>query len=775
MGSWFRDVGRPALLEAVAGVCDRIDTEFGASLKSHTEENTRLSAELEGLRSRASDADRLEEEVLCLKKELQNFRDLSRADASSTGKPKSYNDLRNLRSPLAPKSVNQVSNPRRLAKSGNSNIDELKFSELKEEYQNLDGKYAKLHEKFSELEDAHAQLSQRLRDKTKAYDRWVIHAKQLDELCQKRSRKIKKLEAKYETAAAAGFGPLGTSVSSDTPDRPMSRPETVSDASKEIELPKSNFIPRDSPLIFPPSNAGGAGRESPRVSSLKQATTNHEPCIGQRDVTPGSESQFSTDDGEAPQLPPFPQNQDIHSRVVLVKNEPSSDTPVIVSERCLRKRKRDGEPEQATGAQAKVKIENSSNPLMIGEQHRFTAHESIDFDVGGNRVDTPRKRNRTNPELTDLSALNPVTTYSQTNDQASENLSSMPPLLAENNDRTSVGNGAARLSLDLQRDRSSALQPSNCNVMLRQRPGATYSTKRKDLSDLQTGIASLAEDGDVVEASNTHTSGRSKTGRLQGLLNTPSPGREAISVSSDVRPNHVRTSGAFVLPPRHVLSFGKSGMEKADEPAQTPNISEISNNQQTPMGRGGKRVPDTRISGGVTRKTKSLRERPKSELGLNDFKINPSVNEGYDYAFTDVVRNKDERASLVGCVDEACCGPTFRLQASAMRDRTSVVEFQALLENYLGDDAWKLSTMAKEEKEGLWLKAKTQELANEHGKHRHRFHRATSPIGYWRTGFPSTQEEQQDKEEAEKMTRRMIDDRYREAMRPGGRWLFRDE
>lgn len=185
----------------------------------------------------------------------------------------------------------------------------------------------------------------------------------------------------------------------------------------------------------------------------------------------GSESQFSTDDGEAPQLPPFPQNQDIHSRVVLVKNEPSSDTPVIVSERCLRKRKRDGEPEQATGAQAKVKIENSSNPLMIGEQHRFTAHESIDFDVGGNRVDTPRKRNRTNPELTDLSALNPVTTYSQTNDQASENLSSMPPLLAENNDRTSVGNGAARLSLDLQRDRSSALQPSNCNVMLRQRPG----------------------------------------------------------------------------------------------------------------------------------------------------------------------------------------------------------------------------------------------------------------------------------------------------------------
>ena len=115
------------------------------------------------------------------------------------------------------------------------------------------------------------------------------------------------------------------------------------------------------------------------------------------------------------------------------------------------------------------------------------------------------------------------------------------------------------------------------------------------------------------------------------------------------------------------------------------------------------------------------------------------------------------------------------LQASAKRDQTSPIEFQALLENYLGDDAWKLSSMTKQENEDLWLKAKTQDLANEHGKHRHRFHRAASPVGYWRTDFPSTQEDQREREEAAKVMRRMIEDRYREAMRPGGRWLFRDE
>ncbi|KAI0387185.1 SAE2-domain-containing protein [Hypomontagnella monticulosa] len=780
MESWFKDVGRPALLEAVAGVCDRIDNKIGESVKSHVDENKRLSAELESLRSRVSDVDRLEEENRRLKKEVQSLRDLKRADASSTGKSKSHNDARDFRSPLAPKSVNQVSNPRHLAKSGDLNIDELSVSELKDGYRDLDRIYTKLYARFSELQDAHVQLDQRLRDKTQAYTRWVDHATQLNELCQKRSRIIKKLEAKLEATTAAGTGPLGTNFSSDTPDRStsrsMSRSRAGSNSSKEIRS-RFDLISTDSPLPCPPGDAYSAGRISPGVSL--QQTVNRESRAGQRDSILELESRISTEDEDTPQLPPFPQDQNIPSKVVSVKDEPSSDAPVVVSERCVRKRRPDDDLEQTGRAPTKVKTESGSDPLVTGEQHHFTAHESIDFDAGGNRVDTPRKRNRTNRELVNMIAQSPAASFSQPNFDISTGLDgafTMSPPLRENHGTTSIGNGTAVQSADLREDRSTAFQPSNCNAQLRKRAGESYSTKRKDFTSLQAGIASLAEDGDENETPKTTTGKKSKVDRLRSLLNTPSPGLESITPPPGIPPSHVRTPGSSeFLPPRRELPFGKGGAEKTDKRAHTPVGSEISTNQRVSTAPSEKRASDARVSIGISRTSTPLRERPKCELSLKDFKISPNANDGYDYAFTDVVRNKDERASLAGCVDETCCGQTFRLQASAKRDQTSPIEFQALLENYLGDDAWKLSSMTKQEKEDLWLKAKTQELANEHGKHRHRFHRAASPVGYWRTDFPSTQEDQREREEAAKAMRRMIEDRYREAMRPGGRWLFRDE
>jgi len=50
-----------------------------------------------------------------------------------------------------------------------------------------------------------------------------------------------------------------------------------------------------------------------------------------------------------------------------------------------------------------------------------------------------------------------------------------------------------------------------------------------------------------------------------------------------------------------------------------------------------------------------------------------------------------------------------------------------------------------------------------------------SPPGFWNADFPSTQEMEAEREEAAKREKQTVQDRYREAMRPGGRWLFRDE
>jgi hypothetical protein len=169
-----------------------------------------------------------------------------------------------------------------------------------------------------------------------------------------------------------------------------------------------------------------------------------------------------------------------------------------------------------------------------------------------------------------------------------------------------------------------------------------------------------------------------------------------------------------------------------------------------------------------------------SELKLDDFKINPQANEGVNYAFSDVVRDKGERAALPGCTDPHCCGEEFRALAISQRPNPPLTseqrrQEQRLLEEYLGDHAYQLTAMTRQERTNVWIDAKTHELANKYGKHRHRYSRMRSPPGFWNADFPSTQEIEDEKLEAAKRERRTVEERRREAMRPGGRWVFRDE
>ncbi|KAI1662776.1 SAE2-domain-containing protein [Daldinia decipiens] len=784
MENWFKDVGRPALFDALTGVCNRIDNELDEGLKSYRDENAQLSAELENLRARASDADQFKEENLALKRELQILKNGSHASILSIDQSKLLDDARNGRFPLIPKSMNQVSNLKPSTKLGNRNIDGLGGTALKEEYLKLNGNYTKLHEKYLELEDAHAKLNQRLRDKTKAYNQWMDHANQLDELCKKRSRIIKKLEAKLDAGAAATSGPRDGSFSSDVSvpptntDQVAARESIGSDVPDQPRYTRLDPLLKETPLIWPPTNVDENGSDSPRRVSPPEAmrikTASH--ISPEKNITTGSESCVSTVEGESYQLPPFPKHRNTNPREVLIKTEPSSDPPVIVSERCVRKRKHD---DRQTENVTKVKTEDSSDPLIMDERQHFMPHESIDFDAEGGRVITPRKRNRTSLEFEDVSVSGSARVpgshagnnrLSRLEDPPVRNTTrkrALPPqfLLDENLDQAHVGN-------DLLAPRSGVFGPT---AAIQEKPGGNCLTKEKCPSSIRTSPAKLAED-DARNKTPKTTKKRPKTG-LQALLNTPSPGHDATNPSPIVQSDHARISRQFEFqaPQRRELPFSKNDSKKASKLPQSYDAPEASHGKRTPGNMNAKRPSDDREKGDMAGSTRPLRERPKSELSIVDFKINPNSNEGYDYAFTDVVRNKNERASLEGCVQEGCCGQTFRLQARAKRDQTGPVDFQILLEKHMGDEAWKLSTMTKAEKEDVWLEAKTRELANEHGKHRHRFHRAASPVGFWRADFPSTQEEQRDREAAAKATRRIIDERYREAMRPGGRWVFRDE
>ncbi|KAI9823321.1 MAG: hypothetical protein M1832_002545 [Thelocarpon impressellum] len=181
-----------------------------------------------------------------------------------------------------------------------------------------------------------------------------------------------------------------------------------------------------------------------------------------------------------------------------------------------------------------------------------------------------------------------------------------------------------------------------------------------------------------------------------------------------------------------------------------------------------------------------LRARPPQQLGLEHFKVNPEYNQGVDYAFVETVRKKDVKRCLPGCSRVDCCGGRFRKvvelggvpapQKSKLRWNSSQDdEDQQLLEEYLGNDYGRVRRMNEVERQEALVQARTKQFADKHGRHRHAYDRRTTPPGFWRTEMPTTQEQKDDQEEARMTERRKVDERYREAMRGGSKWVFRDE
>lgn len=207
--------------------------------------------------------------------------------------------------------------------------------------------------------------------------------------------------------------------------------------------------------------------------------------------------------------------------------------------------------------------------------------------------------------------------------------------------------------------------------------------------------------------------------------------------------------------------------------------------QKRPWGfkdsRGDRKTARENVSSTARPEEEPLSARPVSRLSLEDFRINPEYNNGLDYAYRDVVRGREKRQCLAGCTDPSCCGKGFRALAeiaTPMRENPTSAQEEdetRLLKEFLGRDANRLlKHMGKEERRETLIKAKTRELANKHGKHRHAYERRKSPPGFWRADFPTTQEEMEDREEAREFERELVRKRYEEAMRGGGKWVFRD-
>lgn len=232
------------------------------------------------------------------------------------------------------------------------------------------------------------------------------------------------------------------------------------------------------------------------------------------------------------------------------------------------------------------------------------------------------------------------------------------------------------------------------------------------------------------------------------------------------------------------ISTSKSPVRKSIEQVSTPKGSERRSagiiKPSATKARSVRTLQNVGLNWDDHPDNKTLRTQPLSMLTISDFKINPNHNQGYDYAFRDVVRGRDQRKCLPGCTKPDCCGNQFRVLAEqlnngALQTPSQEVADEQLLEDFLGDNAYKLQNMSEAEKAELLLKAKTRDLANHYGKHRHAYERRKSPPGFWDTDFPTTQEHMVTKAQEKQYERDIVAKRYEEAMRPGGAYMFRDE
>ncbi|KAK4224415.1 DNA repair protein endonuclease SAE2/CtIP C-terminus-domain-containing protein [Podospora fimiseda] len=686
--------GRRSLIAALEGACDEFEKDLSKSIaRIENDKHELCEVQIKHWKDAAGYTQFLERENRVLREELSDAR--RKLEQSS---PTSHKHAYPSRLPLAGISPNQVAG--RWIAGGRPGPSAHQSSPVTEE-KDWERECMKIAHKYNILNDRYEKLAQKAREFRADKEGWLKYAEVLEKKVQRLEKK--RQEKETTTISKACAAPA----------------DAIDDAIDCREASAASFA---SDTDFGPGAVDTDHRDD--VADLRP-----------RRAAPMPETDVSSthDIQEFDDLPPMPRNVG-EEQFVKIKEEPSSDGPVVVSERNLRKRKcTDHEKDMPPPPSRKIKSEPhaSSDPVVTGETAGFSPHESIDLDNDQLEVPTPRKQRPL--WMRTLRGDEDVTPGSHTSNVSRslfpKSVIDTPPITPM------LGREITGRSVALEQPRSKMAR-----------------TSRDGEWALKAGVADLAEDrpeafdlpGPLV-ASNASRISPSTTGnRLQTLLNQLTPQSEV----------------AQLKPARGDVHSTRPGFEAMESPLEA-----------------------RQLNGGSSKQTpRRLRETPLAQLKVSDFKVNPKFNNGYKFAFDEVVRNRGDRAELDGCTDYNCCGRHYRVLAESELNATGLVvlsreEDIKMMEDYLGSVVHKLGDMTQEEQKEVWIKAKSQSFANRLGKHRHRFTRQASPPGYWNPDFPTTQEVEENREESARRERKQIEERWREAMKMGGtgKWLFRDE
>ncbi|KAF2741931.1 hypothetical protein M011DRAFT_301930 [Sporormia fimetaria CBS 119925] len=559
----------------------------------------------------------------------------------------------------------------------------------------------------------------------------------------------------------------------------LSRGEEMGDLRIEVE---DDELP-----VYPDAaSTGHEGRGERRITNEQEVS--HDLIVDEQENHRISSSQ-TTEDEPTPtatrtmQPPPQPE---------------SDDRPEIVSERSL-KRKRgpaavrvyrdelrsDGTPSKPF----RIKEEPNSSPPAQSTPYTLQRKETYDLDeLGPNAITTPTWRRLRN--------------YSRNISTLRHQRSTSVPLAEEHSymerlhnsddhgltlkDSTIADLRALSEPMSQNLPHSSPLQPISPNIVSGPSSIETPNKRCEPDTPLSTKHRLLAESGEepppmdnakgrlTPQAARARFNNRKSKHTLTPSFNptkkqTPitAPPKLESTAPTSPSPAHTTTTTPSQFAP--VFRLDKATHTGPNKPTiKTPSTT----SKPPPNIRIG--LPNPKPNTHAPKP--ALRTLPIPSLKLSDFLPNPLYNANQPHLFHEPLRTRDQRACAPGCVRPTCCGPHFRTLASALPP-LSPTSVTRLLETHLGDAFTEvsISQLPAPELEELVLQARTKEMADRHGKHRQRYERPRSPPGFWRNQFPSTQEEEDDRRVAVLREREVVAERRAEAMRRGGRWVFRDE
>lgn len=464
--------------------------------------------------------------------------------------------------------------------------------------------------------------------------------------------------------------------------------------------------------------------------------------------------------------------------------EEDDDVPVVVSTRSL-KRKRDPSGCRTTvqdvlhgdstpGRPLLVKEESGSSPMRnIPDLPSLLRAETSDLDLAA----LPDARYDAGLPLEfapspDRRSQKPIKSEAAATEQPFQDV-----------ERTPRAETSRQHITTPERNSAGPLQPlSNNTPMLPQTSSFDRDRLKTNRNRGDGGAAAvhvLSEDGSEP---------RTSTKKRRLSKNETTPRSSTAYRLADLLEGEAESPAKAVLSPRPGSCVRKPRERPEPQPARLSEERPRSRAKRTVQDRPSPRKQLSRRNspGPVLPEHEPLRCRPLHRLNIDDFKVDPKYS-GLGYAYTETIRNREQRRCLPGCTKECCSAmrkfaaanllPNVPRKAGLFDDLDpNLNDDELTLQGYLGGGYSQLIKNATpEEKKQMLIDARTKAFADQHGRHRQVFERRNTPPGFWRTDMPTTQEEEEDREEARRMERQKVEGRWREAMRGGGRYIFKDE